>query len=150
MKQFLLTLFCVLAPVLLYAQSEINYSYDSAGNRVERNVIMLKSIAKSASAGENVSNERVDTNAFEDEFNERKISIYPNPTSGNLAINISGANLSSSCIAQVYNIIGKKLMELPVQMNNVTKLNMNNLPASTYLLILIFDSEKLTYKIIKQ
>lgn len=150
MKQYLLTLICVLASAMLYAQSEINYSYDSAGNRVERKVIMLKSLAKSALAGENFNSESVGVDVVEDEFKERKIAIYPNPTKGNLAINISGANFKSSCMAHLYNISGRKLMELPIQLNNVTKLNMNNLPASTYLLILIFDSEKLTYKIIKQ
>lgn len=134
----------------MYAQNEISYSYDSAGNRIERRLITLKSNVKSAFAGESFSTDRADTDVFEEEFKSRKITIYPNPTKGNLSINISGANFNSSCMAQIFSITGKKLRELPVQANSITQLNMNHLPASTYLLILIFDDEKLTYKIIKQ
>lgn len=151
MKKLLLT-FCgiLLCSLLTYSQNGIVYSYDGAGNRIERRVITLKTTSKTALSGENILTAIKKDDVFEEQLNERKITIYPNPTRGNVGIDISGADFNTNCQAHLYNLMGKKLMQVQIHMNTVNPIDMNNLPAATYLLVLIFDSEKLTYKIIKQ
>ena len=151
MKRLLFT-FCgiLLCSLLTYSQNGIAYSYDGAGNRIERRVITLRTTSKTALSGETILTEIEKDDIFEEQFKERKITIYPNPTKGNVGINISGTDFNTSCQAHLYNLMGKKLMQFQIHTNTVNPIDMNNLPAATYLLVLIFNNEKLTYKIIKQ
>lgn len=149
MRKLLLTVSTLLLITLLAnAQNSVKYSYDSSGNRETRRIITLKSASFSQSAAS--ENElAIEEDVFKEEFKERSITIYPNPTKGNLGINISGADFNSKCRALVYNIRGQKLMDFPVQMNTITPVDMNSLAPATYILILIIDDEKLNYKIVK-
>ncbi len=55
-------------------------------------------------------------------------TVYPNPTSGNLMVN-SGCK---SCIFEVYDVIGKKVMSHKLN-ENETKVDLNSLNNGTYL-----------------
>lgn len=150
MRKFLLTVSTLLLiTFLVNAQSSVKYSYDSSGNRESRRIITLKSASFSQAAFSENEMAIEEEDVFKEEFKERSITIYPNPTKGNLGINISGADFNSKCRALVYNIRGQKLMDFPVQMNTITPVDMNSLAPATYILILIIDDEKLNYKIVK-
>ena len=71
------------------------------------------------------------------------ISIYPNPTSDIINIEVSNALTVRSL--ELYNIIGKQV----IKSNKVTNLNLSQLNAGIYMLKVITDSGSLTKKIIK-
>ena len=86
MKNFLVTVFLLLTPILLVGQNTIKYSYDAAGNRTERTIILA---TKSAIV-------QSDT-IFTDQLAERDIKIYPNPTDGFLKVEIGNTEGIKNC-----------------------------------------------------
>ena len=75
----LLSFFFCLTAVQLQGQY-IAFTYDKAGNRIERKTFLLKS----SSASENEPEQ-----LFEDSLADQEIRIYPNPTEGHLMVSIS-------------------------------------------------------------
>lgn len=137
-----------------HRKTDICYSYDDAGNRINRRSIILNSTPPpnlvSASFTKEKISEVENPEVFEENFNERKISIYPNPTKGNLGVHISGSDFGNKCQAQLFSVMGKCLLQTNLQAGVINTISMTHLSPSMYVLVLIFDDEKLTYKIIKQ
>jgi YD repeat-containing protein len=140
---------CLCSILKVHSQTKISYEYDDAGNRIERVIVIDKlSILEPFPEDDQRDNER--QKPFEEQFNQRKISIYPNPTKGNLAVNISGIDFNSTCKGLLYSMMGKKIIEFDIQSNTITPVKMDHLSPGMYILILIIDKEKLSYKIVKQ
>lgn len=74
-----------LLPVVSSAQGRIGYSYDAAGNRVKREIIM--SVSKTMAKQQNFSS---DNQSFSDMLCDHSVKIYPNPSKGVLKICIFG------------------------------------------------------------
>jgi len=87
MKKFYITLtLLMLVIIAMSAQNIVSYAYDYAGNRISRKVVLLNS---------NPSHIKRDTAAVtpvEEKLGDRKITVYPNPTKGALAVEISGGD----------------------------------------------------------
>jgi hypothetical protein len=83
MKQTATTLIAILLAQLLYSQTtEINYVYDNAGNRIERHVIVLP-MSKSEDGAPKKATE---IKLHKDKLQEHNITIFPNPTKGQLRV----------------------------------------------------------------
>ncbi len=75
-------------------------------------------------------------------------SVYPNPTSDYLILNIEG-ELETQFVASLYDLNGKLLEIIPIQ-KNLSHINTKNLAAATYFLKVIQGKRELkTFKIIK-
>lgn len=80
MKKGMILLFMLMMSCIVFAQN-VKYTYDNAGNRVKREIVMdTKALQQEEGAMEHYS----------DILSERTIRIYPNPTSGRLKIEIGG------------------------------------------------------------
>ena len=77
------------------------------------------------------------------DFENLKISMYPNPSSD--FINISNDNLSIKNI-KIFNVIGKKIAEINVNDNKIINIDIQNLSKGIYLLS---ADNKATVKFIK-
>jgi len=62
----------------------ISYAYDNAGNRISRTILLSTSPQGVKKAEDPV--------LVEYQIGERKITVYPNPTKGKLAVEITGGN----------------------------------------------------------
>lgn len=72
MKKKLIMLLIWVMPYAASAQS-VKYSYDNAGNRIKREIVMkAKSFYKETST----------TECFSEKLSDKDIRIYPNPTKG--------------------------------------------------------------------
>jgi hypothetical protein len=60
------------------------------------------------------------------------LTISPNPAREYVEITVSNINLSSNSKVDVYNIIGSKLMTVNIDKEEVTRLNITELPAGLY------------------
>ena len=80
------------------AQSKIGYSYDSSGNRVERTIVL--ETVKKAKASPEIER------SFTDNIDERNVKIYPNPTQGQLRVDISRLDEGDKCTLSLYSISG--------------------------------------------
>jgi len=85
MKQFYLLFSFLLILSSGMAQNMVSYAYDNAGNRISRKIVLMGSnpshVKKSA-----------DPVPVEDQLGDRKITVYPNPTRGALAVEITGGD----------------------------------------------------------
>jgi hypothetical protein len=121
------------------------FTYDDSGNRIKRQFIQLKSgqvNANNANSDEDV--------LIEDELNNRKIKIYPNPTHGKLRIEIPGSDHNSLPVyLHVYSSGGTIIIQRNIK-DRINNLDLSNLPAGIYLLRIGIGDEHSEWKIIKE
>jgi Secretion system C-terminal sorting domain len=119
----------------------VKFSYDEHGNRTKREVtITLQS---------KVKKKQQDIEPTEDQMGERTIKIFPNPTRGDLNIDVTNLNPKEELRMELYNINGTQLYNARVQEGS-NPLDMNTYPSTVYILRLVSGSEKMEYKIIKE
>lgn len=85
-------------PVLLVAQSDFEYKYDKAGNRIERNTLVLRK-ASSGSGVEGIENAPlvfgVSNSNNELPQSGLEVSLFPNPTSDIVNISYSEEDIKT-------------------------------------------------------
>ncbi len=151
MKHKLMLLLLFLSMGFCVKAQKITYSYDNAGNRIERRVVTLRKAAAFVASTSQMAGGGIDLKeVFSENRGDRKITIYPNPTRGKLALEVVGVSYDSKLSAKLFNIKGALLQQFKVAANGRTAVDMQALTPGTYLLVLFIDKEKLTYKIIKQ
>jgi hypothetical protein len=117
------------------------FDYDASGNRVERQFIQLKSASV---AGNNQQQE-----VFEGMLDQREIKIYPNPTKGNLKVEIPFSEEQQRVILQVYNVQGALNRDQLVT-GETTLVDLNEQPSGLYIMR-IFSGESVSeWKIMKE
>lgn len=125
------------------AQSQgVSYGYDNAGNRTSRKIVNL-------SNQQSVKGKTPDPVSVTDQLGERKITIYPNPTKGMLAVDINGGNSKDELSIQLYDGTGKQMLNEKVQPGTTT-LNLTSYPQAYYIMRIQAGSKFTEYKIIKQ
>jgi len=85
-QYYLLFLFLSLISISALATDVISYAYDNAGNRTSRKVVVYTTTLTHA------KKQTQDPKPVEEQLGERKITVYPNPTKGALAVEITGGN----------------------------------------------------------
>ena len=151
MKRFIVTLILFISTkILILGQNYIHFAYDTAGNRVSR-TINLGSTKSSASGNES---EQFAFEQSEDFFTEvlaeKEIKIYPNPTRGQLRVDILGyEQLNNNSSIQVFSS-GGSLVYRTNSLSQSNNINLSSKPAGLYLMQIVIGKEKSTWKIIKQ
>ena len=139
MKNFLVTVFLLLTPILLVGQNTIKYSYDAAGNRTERTIILA---TKSAIV-------QSDT-IFTDQLAERDIKIYPNPTDGFLKVEIGNTEGIKNCTITISAMnTGKQVKKIKATLP-LTDIDVSNQPFGVYIMLIDIDGKYTSWKIIKR
>lgn len=105
----------------------IQYSYDSLGNRTQET--------------------KTSTLSVEDFGNNKSFALYPNPFQEELNISSKEQIIKQ---VQLYDITGKILQDEKVNNQNVYTLKTNELQRGTYLITIITDTGKESYKIVKK
>ncbi len=139
----------------LYSQTyEVEYYYDAAGNRIERNIIYLSSSTADSENGNGVGS-YADTHEQTDYLSETlsenmKFSIYPNPVTSVLNLDIT-SDSPVLCRYQIINSAGSVLQS--GKLNAGTNLiHFDNYPEGAYLLQIQDEKNQplKEYKIVKQ
>jgi len=137
----------------------IKYSYDTSGNRTLRKMQEINmsttssssSMLKSSTVGTGTS-EMATTEfpKYEDVLQEKKITIYPNPTRGMLRVDISGSDISKDARIYLYNIQGMLITQL-TGISETNDLDISSQPEGTYVMRIMLDKNNIsTWKIIKE
>ena len=121
------------------AQTKIGYSYDAAGNRVKREIVMKPSFnqAKSQSA------------SYFDMVSDRQVKISPNPTNGHLRVEVLNGNTSLDGEAIVYSSSGAKVAASPIS-NRVADIDISSSANGIYILSINIGESSTSWKIIKE
>ena len=123
------------------AQQKYQYSYDANGNRVTRTLVPMFKSTKSNSNTEAVS--------YEEKMADMKVTIYPNPTQGELKVDV--ANMPTN--AKGYIVITDMQGRLLYQTTNITSSNNINLSSQTagnYIMRVVVDDKNKEWMIVKQ
>ncbi|MDP4272681.1 MAG: T9SS type A sorting domain-containing protein [Bacteroidota bacterium] len=129
-----------------YDCDTISYMYDNAGNRVLRTITLPK---KKSALVAKTDTSNTKKQMFEEKLGQQKILIYPNPTKGNLTVEIQGYDKEKNSALYLFNISGKILISQKTVNSNMS-LDLSNYQAGDYILKIILGNKISTWKIIKE
>ncbi len=117
------------------------YDYDASGNRISSERV----ISYSRGAGSKSAKSR----KYLDSLSTARITIYPNPTKGDLRIDITGVDdFEKSCLT-VRSLNGTELYQLsPLDVTN--EMDLTGYANGVYLFDIYIKGESTTWKIIKK
>jgi hypothetical protein len=145
MKKYLVLIVLLFTSLQIFSQT-IYYGYDEAGNRRYRGPdITLKSTeTNSLNQDENLKEE------FEESFdNDLKVIIYPNPTRGELKIELQGYEDNMETYLYLFSMSGSLLISKS-SFGQFEVLNLSPYPNATYILKLIIGKKATEWRIIKE
>jgi hypothetical protein len=140
---YLLFLFLLSFSITGTAQNMVSYAYDNAGNRISRKVVLLNS---NPSHAKKIVE---DPPPVVEQLGERKIAIYPNPTKGALAVEITGGNDKDELRIMVISAQGIQLQNLKAE-TGITPIDMQAYPPGWFILRVQAGDKVTEFKIIKQ
>lgn len=126
------------------------FSYDNAGNRISRsirNIILESNNIRTKSRG--VSELKDEPQPQTEMLTENKITVYPNPTKGRLAIDISNLDFTLENTIQGYTSSGQLVVSRKITSER-TEIDLANQPDGLYLIYITLGNEKSVWKIIKR
>lgn len=128
-------------PIFSFAQSAIEYTYDNAGNRIQKKIQVNllppsegEAFARNINLGANLNDLDIE------------MSVFPNPTQDELQV-VFQQPLENAEI-KLFNLSGKLLLSTPISATNMS-ISINAYPAGEYVLI-IQDGQRLKqWKVVK-
>lgn len=129
----------------MYSQSDFTFIYDAAGNLTQRTYVvnMQAKIAK-----KDISNMNADSSNVVALTDKMKVTIFPNPTKGELKLEISGIENNSNVELNLYKPNGQLLLKQKAE-QGLTAIDMFSYPAGWYLLKVLSGKTALNFKIVK-
>lgn len=137
MKRVNVFLFFVIFSLSLSAQKKVMYVYDAAGNRIKREILFEQSQSKSQVV------------AYSDMLDEKEIKIYPNPTEGELRVEIFNELKKTEGIVTVHGNNGAMIYTTPI-INGSASLDISSCPNGLYILLVKIGDSVSSWKIIKR
>ena len=137
MKRVNVFLFFVLFSLSLSAQKKVMYAYDAAGNRIKKEILFEQSQSKSQVV------------ACSDMLDEKEIKIYPNPTEGELRVEIFNELKKTEGIVSVHGNNGAMIYTTPI-INGSASLDISSCPNGLYILHVKIGDCVSSWKIIKR
>lgn len=140
---YLLLSFLSVISVPGIADEKITYSYDAAGNRILRKYEVVLSNPNPVKKYEE------EPAPVSEEMGERKITVYPNPTKGALAVEVIGGDEKDEMRITLYSVQGTVLQNRIIAMGT-TPVDMSAYASGNYILRIQAGKETLEFKIIKE
>ena len=148
MKKVIVIVGILLASISFsFAQISVSFDYDNAGNRITRTINGMLFLSPPSSGENEVKQQEL---VHKDLFDNLEIRIFPNPTHGELRINILGLEENQMYHLKVLNLSGKVLKSLENLKDFSHTLNISDFKSGTYLLEIQIDGIPEYWKIIKE
>lgn len=132
--------------------NKVIFAYDNAGNRISRilDVGGTKSTAEDDFFNEE-TNEFINKpdKRFTDKLGELDIILYPNPTAGQVIVEIANLPDEMNCRIELYNLDGKIIIQKQ-NLTEYTDIDISSSPYGTYILRIISGDDVCEWKIIKK
>ncbi len=121
---------------------DISYEHNNNGNRLLREVVVLKT----STAGTNTPS--VVTNSTQ--WGDYSIKVFPNPTQGLVVLEISDLSLEDQGEIFVSTINGQLLEQFPLSSSGKVKVNLQDQPSGVYLVRMVLNDRTRVWKIVKE
>lgn len=145
-KMIPLSIFFLLFHLVLFSQNTpICFDYDFAGNRISRTICMTKDAGVNSSTK---STEQIDDDNSLN-IGEHEIKIFPNPTTGKFVLSVSNLIENQQVGINLYALNGSLLYE-KVTTDAETEIDISQKENGSYILHVIIDGIRTSWKIIKQ
>lgn len=136
--------------VTIYKEAGLLYTYDNAGNRIGRmpkNIVLNRSNVKSARTADTENDN--EESLLQDQIKDYRIIIYPNPTKGRLAVEITPVDDETEGMITLLNMQGVLLCRHPVR-SGLSEIDLEGEPSGVYLMLIEIDGQKSSWKVIKE
>ena len=120
----------------------IENHYDAAGNRLTSEKII---IFTRGSVNGNAPEEKM----YQDSLASTRITIYPNPTEGDLKIDIAGVTDFESSSLMLYDMAGKVVCNI-TELSESNELDITSYANGMYIMVIKIKEESTIWKIIKK
>ena len=155
MKKILVT--CALfANLIGFSQSEIEYIYDNAGNRIQRRVYQLPNglITQNNSTQEKEpsleSTNAEQESGIADLQGEHSFKLFPNPIKSEVNVEMSESFLALDAKKiYLFDMKGVELLSRAVN-NAVEKIDFSNLPQGSYIVKVSSESVSQEWRVVKE
>lgn len=135
----------------------ITYGYDARGSRTSRNITLLKSasLANSESLLDTTTQALKEDilpspdNTFFDAVGESKVTIYPNPTRGELVVKVTNPSEEATHRIMLFDSNGALIYQKE-NATEYTDVDITNQPSGLYILKIFNGGNSTTWKVIKQ
>ena len=121
----------------------VQLTYDHAGNRIGRAFVLA-----SAPKIREIAADSIETEVYTDIFAEYQLNVYPNPTHGELKIELCGLPVGESYHLVIANASGTVIINRNT-VDNPTIADLTACPAGIYVLRLQYKGCKKDFKIIR-
>jgi hypothetical protein len=131
---------------------QIMYTYDAAGNRIQRKVVTLGTenlqYNPAARASNNNAPNNSPTNVINDTIGSFMISAYPNPTKDMLTININELGQYSHASISIMDMQGRNIIvQQHIDKSNI--IDFSSYPTGTYYVEIVIDNYKKQIPVVK-
>ena len=136
--------------------SEVQYTYDLAGNRISRIIVTSLPIEMNNDDDDDLEtrmggyNENTPEPTPIEGLSEREIHVYPNPVREELTIEIWKGAEEENYNLLFYDSAGKQIISKNRRGNGTEPVDMSYLPKGIYFLIIKGEKGKFEFKIIKE
>ena len=137
-----LLLFALVALSFTLSAQDISYEHDNNGNRVLREVVVLKT----STAGTNNSSVATNSTQWGDFF----IKVFPNPTQGLVVMEVSDLSQEDQGEVFVSTINGQLLDQFPLGSSGKVKVDLQDQPSGVYLVRMVLNDRTRVWKIVKE
>lgn len=139
LRPIIISLF-LFVPTLYVHADRVLYTYDAAGNRT----ITQREIIYNRQSDGDSSEQRT----YQDSLSFSRITIYPNPTQGDLKIEITGTDSFDDSSMGIYSMNGILLYHKD-RLSAVNEIDITDYPDATYLFVIRINGKNSVWKIIK-
>lgn len=122
---------------------QLQYSYDSAGNRVSRLLVTSRSFSPF------IENDSLENDTWENKLSRENIRVYPTPVITDLTVSLPGLPEPGVGTLQLYDMQGKLLLKETVRTTE-TVISMREFIPGVYIMKLVFGQMQSAWKIIKE
>jgi len=153
MKNFIVFTFGLFLSLPLFSQtlSHVEFDYDAAGNRYQREVIYLKSTAADTTQQlkESYLGQAADSVEYKSSIGSRQITIFPNPTRGLLTIAMEIPGDDRPVKLELFSLAGESILQRTIRQPKTT-VDLSGQPAGSYILSISLAGSHRSWKVIKE
>jgi len=118
----------------------VRYSYDAAGNRVRREIVMSSAPSMSPKK----------SNSYTDKLsNDYKVKLYPSAQNGTIRVEIISATGMNDGTVEVFSTSGMRVLTCTIN-DGMAVVDLNNRRSGVYILHICVNGKETDWKIVKQ